>query len=173
LRQSIRLQFGAVAPSHHGYPLTSVLNNSPACSGHADGYLLFTKPGALLVEEIDPEVGTGANRSKDIKTLRNVTDSRGRLITSSSVLPPRHRYWRFSGRSFAPSYLNAYIANGAVITGKFGDPERDDAAHTILQRSFPGRDILMLTIDHIASGGGGVHCLTQPMPQKLMGAKTP
>ena len=30
LRQSIRLQFGAVAPSHHGYPPTSVLNNSPA-----------------------------------------------------------------------------------------------------------------------------------------------
>src|SRR5712671_2971959 len=30
LRQSIRLQFEAVAPSHYGYPLTSVLNNSPA-----------------------------------------------------------------------------------------------------------------------------------------------
>jgi hypothetical protein len=30
LRQSIRLQFGAVAPSQYGYPLTSVLNNSPA-----------------------------------------------------------------------------------------------------------------------------------------------
>ena len=30
LRQSIPLQFEAVAPSHHGYPPTSVLNSSPA-----------------------------------------------------------------------------------------------------------------------------------------------
>jgi agmatine deiminase len=133
-------------------------------SGHADGYLLFTKPGALLVEEIDPEVGAAVNRSKDIDTLRNVADSRCRLIAVSSVLPPRRRYWRFSGRSFAPSYLNAYLANGAVITGKFGDPERDEAARLVLRKSFPGRDIRMLAIDHIASGGGGVHCLTQPMP---------
>ncbi len=30
LRQSIRLQFEALASSHHGCPLTSVLDNSPA-----------------------------------------------------------------------------------------------------------------------------------------------
>jgi len=138
--------------------------DEPITSGHADGHLLFTKPGAILVEEIDSEGRTGPNRSKDVDTLRNVVDRRGRLITVSSVLPPRQKYWRFSGSFFAPCYLNAYLANGAVITGKFGDPERDEAARVALKETFPDRDIRMLTIDHIASGGGAIHCLTQPMP---------
>jgi agmatine deiminase len=138
--------------------------NEPITSGHADGYLLFTKPAAILVEEIESERGSGLNRSKDVDTIRNAVDRRGRLITVSSVLPPRQKYRRFSDCFFAPCYLNAYLANGAVITGKFVDPERDEAARVALQEAFPGRDILMLTIDHIASGGGGIHCLTQSMP---------
>lgn len=136
----------------------------PITSGHADGYMLYANSGVILVEEPDPEGGTSLNRSKDIETLRNVVDGQGRLIIVSSVFPPRQKYWRFSSTSFAPCYLNAYVANGAVITGKFGDPERDKAAHDTLRASFPGRDIRMLSIDHISVGGGGVHCLTQPVP---------
>ena len=111
--------------------------DEPITSGHADGYLLFAKPGVILVEEIDPVGGPSLNRSKDIGTLRNAVDCQGRLITFSSVLPPRQKYWRLSTRFFAPCYLNAYIANGAVITGKFGDPERDEAARAVLLKSFP------------------------------------
>jgi len=138
--------------------------NEPITSGHADSYLLFAKPGVILVEEIDPEGGPNPDRSKDIDTLRSVVDRQGRSIIVKSVLPPRQKYWRFFSRSFAPCYLNAYLANRAVITAGFGDPERDEAARAVLQESFPGRDIRMLTIDHIARGGGGIHCLTQPMP---------
>jgi agmatine deiminase len=57
--------------------------SEPITSGHADGYLLFTKPSAILVEEIDSEGRTGPNRSKDVDTLRNVVDRRGRLIQRS------------------------------------------------------------------------------------------
>ncbi|MBR0838691.1 agmatine deiminase family protein [Bradyrhizobium liaoningense] len=138
--------------------------DEPFTNGHADGYLLFTKPGAILVEAPDPEMTTLANRSGDIDVLQSEADSRGGLMTVSSILPPRRRHWRFRGRTFAPSYLNAYLANGAVITGKFGDTERDEAAHSVLRKSFPSRDIRMLSIDHIALGGGGIHCITQPMP---------
>lgn len=138
--------------------------NEAITNGHADGYLLFAKPGVILVEEVDPEAGPNPNRSKDIDTLRNVVDRQGRSIIVSSVLPPRQKYWRFFSRSFAPCYLNAYLANRAVITARFGDPERDEAARAVLEESFSGRDIRMLTIDHIARGGGGIHCLTQPMP---------
>jgi agmatine/peptidylarginine deiminase len=62
-----------------------------------------------------------------------------------------------------PCYLNAHVCKGAVVTGKFGDAEQDAEALKILQRAFPERDIRMLSIDHIAAGGGRVHCLTQPM----------
>jgi agmatine/peptidylarginine deiminase len=46
--------------------------------------------------------------------------------------------------------------------------ELSDVIHTIsrfeLAQAFPRREIIMLRIDHIADGGGGVHCLTQPIP---------
>jgi agmatine deiminase len=138
--------------------------DEPITSGHADAYILFTSPGAILVEGIDPDRTSEASRATDITTLRKARDSQNRMLQVTTVLPPRQRYWRFSNHSFAPCYLNAYVVNGAVITGKFGDTERDEAAEEILEKAFPGRCIRMLTINHIASGGGGVHCLTQPMP---------
>jgi agmatine deiminase len=80
------------------------------------------------------------------------------------VRAPRPRYWNGDPESFAASYLNAYVANGAVVSARFGDPERDRAARRALAQAFPKRQIVMLRIDNIADGGGGVHCLTQSMP---------
>lgn len=62
-------------------------------------------------------------------------------------------------------YANAYVANGAVIVPRFGDDERDEMALTTFRKAFQNRDIRMLRIDHIVSGGGGIHCLTQPVLQ--------
>jgi agmatine deiminase len=138
-------------------------SDEPVTSGHVDAFVMFTAPGAILVDEWDSEL----NHAADIKALLGTRDAQNRLLSITAVLPPRQKYWRFSSISFAPCYLNAYIANGAVITGKFGDPERDEAAYDTLVESFPGRDIRMLPIDHIARGGGGVHCLTQPFPAVL------
>lgn len=60
-----------------------------------------------------------------------------------------------------PEKLNAYTANGAVIGTCFGDAERGEAARKALAKAFPRRHLIMLKMDHIAEGGGGVHCLTQ------------
>lgn len=138
----------------------------PITSGHTDGYVLFTEPGKLIVEGIDLVDGPSCTSSgqTDIDRLKRSKDARNCPLQITTVLPPRRQYMRFAQRAFAPCYLNAYLANGAVVTGKFGDPERDEAARVVLQELFPGRDVRMLSIDHIAWGGGGIHCLTQPMP---------
>lgn len=136
----------------------------PITSGHADAYVLFVRSGSVLVEGCEPDGALIPNRVTDIAALRTAEDSSGGTLEITTILPPRQRYSRFSGSSFAPCYLNAYVANGAVITAKFGDPERDEAARKALACAFPGRDIRMLDINHIAAGGGGVHCLTQPVP---------
>ncbi|MBR0797974.1 agmatine deiminase family protein [Bradyrhizobium jicamae] len=140
----------------------------PITNGHADGYVLFTNTGNLLVEGIDP-LTRQPNRSRqaDVKLLEASVDAQNRLLDVKIVLPPRQQYLRFSGRSFASCYLNAYVANGAVITARFGDPERDEAARQYLQQAFPTREIRMLRINHIAAGGGGIHCLTKEMPQTI------
>ena len=137
----------------------------PGTNGHVDGYVLFKAPGAVLVEvSDDKQVEPAMWRAHDIALLENAKDVAGNLFDVEQVRSPRKRWWRFKGHNFAASYLNAYIANGAVITARFGDNERDDEAMNILEKAFPQRKIIMLRIDHIAGGGGGVHCLTQPMP---------
>lgn len=138
----------------------------PITSGHTDGYVLFTEPGKLLVEGIDPVDGPpNRSRQADIDLLKGSLDAKDRPLSVKTVLPPRQKYLRdFSQRTFAPCYLNAYLANGAVIAAQFGDTGRDEAALESLQQSFPTREIRMLRIDHIARGGGGIHCVTQEMP---------
>ncbi|MCK1580681.1 agmatine deiminase family protein [Bradyrhizobium sp. 168] len=139
--------------------------NEPITSGHVDGYVLLAQSRTVLVEGIDARRRSNNIRAADIDILSTMADTRMSPFRVVEVLPPRQRFWRFSAAMFAPCYLNAHVANGAVITASFGDPERDDAARSALQSAFPGREIRMLRIDHIANGGGGVRCLTQPMPE--------
>ncbi len=135
----------------------------PGTSGHVDGYVMFTAPGRVLVETTDDEMERPFWREHDIALLEQTRDARGRGLEVHRVLGPRKRYWRFRGPSWAPCYVNAYVANGAVIAARFGDAERDETAKEQLTQAFPEREIIMLKIDHIANGGGGIHCLTQPM----------
>lgn len=138
--------------------------SEPLTSGHVDGYVLFNAPSSVLIETFNEEqMEPPSLRSRDLETLGQTPDANRRTLKLERVQAPRQRYWRFRGRLFAPCYLNAYVANGAVITGCFGDAERDEAAKDALERAFPGRTIMMLKVDHIIAGGGGVRCLTQPM----------
>ncbi|WP_080586102.1 agmatine deiminase family protein [Bradyrhizobium elkanii] len=138
----------------------------PITSGHIDGYVLPAPGNKLLIESVqDPDVEPPFWREHDAILLRNVRNAHGRKYGIVRVCAPRRKHWRSKSDFFASSYLNAYVANGAVIVAKFGDPDRDKAARRALAVSFPGRKIVMLRIDAIAAGGGGVHCLTQPMPE--------
>jgi agmatine deiminase len=140
----------------------------PITSGHVDGYVLFDAPGSLIVEcPNDEETETAKVRSSDMAALHRTVDAEGRVFAVRSIFAPRKRYRKFRREEmFAASYVNAYLANGAVIAARFGDVERDEAARTTFAKVFPERKVLMLEIDHIAAGGGGIRCLTQPMPVK-------
>ena len=146
-------------------------SSEPVTNGHIDGYAMFAAPGALLVETMDDDdLEPPRWRQHDIATLENSIDAAGRKLRIEHVRAPRRQFWTGDPKTFAPCYLNAYVANGAVITACFGDDECDEAARNALAKAFPGRSVLMLRIDNIADGGGGVHCLTQPMP-KLIGSR--
>ena len=98
------------------------------------------------------------------RLVAGATGSRQRKFRIEKVAAPRVRYWKKQSEFFAPAYLNAYVANGAVICARFGDPKRDQAARAALEKAFPNRVVVQIEINHIAEGGGGIHCLTQPMP---------
>ena len=137
----------------------------PITSGHIDGYVLLAPNGVVLVEACDDKaIESPMWRKHDIALLENARNAEGHKFKLMRVAAPRRRYWKGDPESFAPCYLNAYVANGAVIGARFGDPERDDVAREALAKAFPGRKIITLKVNHVANGGGGVHCLTQPMP---------
>jgi agmatine deiminase len=68
------------------------------------------------------------------------------------------------------SYINHYVANGAVILCAFNDAN-DAVAADILARAYPGRTIELVDARDIFSFGGGIHCITQqqPAPRKETG----
>ena len=79
---------------------------------------------------------------------------------------PKKLRQSWSGRLLAASYVNFYLANGAVIMPAFGDPN-DEAARTVIAQCFPGRDIMQIDALDIVQGGGGIHCITQQESARL------
>jgi agmatine deiminase len=65
----------------------------------------------------------------------------------------------------AASYVNFYIANGAVIAPLFNDPA-DQPALDKLKELFPGREVIGLYAREILLGGGNIHCITQQQPKR-------
>ena len=90
-----------------------------------------------------------------------MTDAKGRRLELVAI--PEAGAALASNDRYCLSYVNFYIANGAVIAPSYDAPS-DDEAREQLQHCFPGRDIVMVPIAAIAEGGGGIHCITQQQP---------
>src|SRR5262249_24109249 len=126
----------------------------PITSGHVDGYVLFNAAGSVLAEACADECCEPLKRCRcDVGKLEQTKDAAGRILGVRRIKPPRKRYWKFCNDTFAPCYLNVYVANDAVIAPDFGDTERDEATIDALTMAFPGRTVVALKIDHIAGGG--------------------
>lgn len=134
----------------------------PITSGHPDGYLAFLPDGGLLVETIDHGAGR-RDRRRDVMALRRASAD-GVLGGLRHIARPGERCLEFADDLFAATYVNLFVTRRQVITARFGDPFGDGAAERTLAACFPGKRIRMLEINAILRGGGGVRCLTQPVP---------
>lgn len=135
--------------------------------GHIDGIACFLEPGRVLVE-ICPAKGTPRydNMQANLDALRNATDSAGRQI-QVEVIEEAYEAER-RGEIFASSYINYYIANGAIVMPSFGI-DRDADARSLLAGLYADREIVQVNITDIAIGGGGIHCITQQQPVSTAG----
>ncbi len=131
--------------------------------GHIDNLACFARPGLVLaLTASDPADGNYAALKDNLDRLRAATDAQGRSFEIVEIEQPRARYMT-DGRRYALSYINFYVANGAVIIPAFEDPQ-DARAFESIGKAFSGREIVQVPAIDIVYGGGGIHCITQQQP---------
>ena len=132
--------------------------------GHVDNLACFSSPGHVLLPATDdPADPDFAILAEARAVLEQAVDARGRrLAVTAMPCPPRRT--DAAGRVMALSYINVYVANGAVIMPGF-DAATDAEAAAILGRAFPGREVVVVPGHGIADGGGNIHCITMQQPR--------
>ena len=79
------------------------------------------------------------------------------------TLPSPGRITDEDGEIIPASYMNFYIGNAAAVVPQYGGP-MERAAVEIVQALFPDREAVGLRADHILTGGGSFHCISQQVP---------
>lgn len=149
---------------------------------HVDNICCFTAPGEVVLawtdDESDPQY---ALSSASLAALEAAVDAKGRALTVHKLPLPAPvtitaeecegldlcdgEPTRTPGERLAASYVNFYIANGAIVMPAFGDPN-DKPAQDALQTLFPTREIIAVPARDILIGGGNIHCITQQIPKR-------
>jgi agmatine deiminase len=143
----------------YGYDITDA---------HVDSLARFVAPGVVLLDTAPagtPEDVWSRSAAQARRVLSEETDARGSAIDVIDMPQPDLAEIRGAGDDFLASYVNFTVCNGAVLLPEFGDRRADDRARGLLQDQFPGREVIALPIDTVASGGGGIHCATRDLPR--------
>jgi agmatine deiminase len=153
--------------------------------GHIDNLACFVRPGLVLLSWCDDPSDPHHAVSRDAEArLLAARDANGRPIEVERIPMPSPMFFteveagqidqtesgmtRRAGLRLPASYVNFYIANGAIIAPAFATPT-DGPAAEVLTRLFPEREILLIPAREILLGGGNIHCITQQQPKGLGG----
>ena len=123
--------------------------------GHVDNLARFVGENRLALPEAaadDPNADVyedAANRAAAAGVELVRLPSPGRVERDGALIPA--------------SYMNFYIGNAAVVVPLYG-AANDDAAVAAIGRLFPGRAAIGLRADHVLTGGGSFHCISQQVP---------
>ena len=126
--------------------------------GHVDNLARFVGENRLVIPEPaenDPNwrvYQAAAERAVAFGVDLIRIPSPGRVLDNAEELIPA-------------SYMNFYIGNAAVVVPQYGQPN-DAAAVEAVAALFPGRAVVGQRADHILTGGGSFHCISQQIPSR-------
>jgi agmatine deiminase len=125
--------------------------------GHVDNLARFVGEGRLAIpaatDADDPNLAVYADaraRAEAFGLEVMPLPSPGRVLRDDEIIPA--------------SYMNFYIGNAAVVVPLYGAPN-DDAAVEAIGALFPGRKAVGIRADHVLTGGGSFHCISQQVPK--------
>jgi agmatine deiminase len=125
--------------------------------GHVDNLARFVAPGRIAIPT--PAKGD-PNTDVYRDAARRLRSTKLDIVT----LPSPGLIANEDGDVIPASYMNFYIGNSAVVVPQYGAPN-DRAAVDVVQALFPERVAIGLRADHILTGGGSFHCISQQVPE--------
>ena len=124
--------------------------------GHVDNLARFVGENRLLIPE-------GAENDPNWRIYQDAARRAEAFGVEVVRFPSPGRVLNDEEEIVPASYMNFYIGNAAVVVPLYGQ-ENDQAAIGALAKLFPGREIVGQRADHILTGGGSFHCISQQIP---------
>jgi agmatine deiminase len=125
--------------------------------GHVDNLARFVAPGVLALPEPFGDEDPNASVFADAR------DRASRWPVTIASIPSVGRFVDEDGEIIPASHMNFYIGNACVVVPTYGGAS-DAPAVAAVAALFPDRTVVGLPANHILTGGGSFHCISQQVP---------